>query len=128
MLTRAFPNRPVSTGWRMGCSSLITSEPFKLDSQNYQLSLICTWKYYKVIVKRTSKLKLPWQPSFDGNIFQNLLLFYRKDFIPVFFYFIELLFYFHSFIPFLPYIQNFTVQGWNDEIKEKVRNLEAYNE
>ena len=99
MLTRAFPNRPVSTGWRMGCSSLITSEPFKLDSQNYQLSLICTWKYYKVIVKRTSTLKLPWQPSFDGNIFQNLLLFYRKDFIPVFFILLNYYFIFiHSFL------------------------------
>ena len=28
------------------------------DSQNYQLSLICIWKYHKVIVKRTSTLKL----------------------------------------------------------------------
>ena len=98
MLTRAFPNRPVSTGSRMGCSSLITSEPFKLDSQNYQLSLICTWKYYKVIVKRTSTLTLPWQPSFDGNIFQNLLLFYRKDFIPVFLILLNYYFIFiHSF-------------------------------
>ena len=76
-------------------------------------------------MKRTSTLKLPWQQSFDGHIFQNLLLFYRKDFIPVFFYFIELLFYFHSFILYLPYIQNFTVQGWNDEIKEKVNGEET---
>ena len=42
-----------------------------------------------------------------------------------FFYFIELLFYFHSFILYLPYIQNFTVQGWNDEIKEKVNGEET---
>ena len=39
----------------------------------------------------------------------------------------------HSFILYLPYIQNFTMQGWNNEIKEKVkvrrpeRNHEAYN-
>ena len=31
----------------------------------------------------------------------------------------------HSFILYLPYIQNFTVQGWNDEIKENVNGEET---
>ena len=32
---------------------------------------------------------------------------------------------FHSFILYLPYIQNFTMQGWNNEIKENVNGEET---
>ena len=31
----------------------------------------------------------------------------------------------YSFILYLPYIQNFTMQGWNNEIKEKVNGEET---
>ena len=31
----------------------------------------------------------------------------------------------HSFILYLPYIQNFTMRGWNNEIKEKVNGEET---
>ena len=34
-------------------------------------------------------------------------------------------FFLHSFILYLPYIQNFTIQGWNNEIKEKVNGGET---
>ena len=32
----------------------------------------------------------------------------------------------HSFILYLPYIQNFTIQGWNNEIKKKVNVEETW--
>ena len=41
------------------------------------------WEHFQVVVTCKALLSLPWQPSFDSQIFQNLFFSYKK----IYFYF-----------------------------------------
>ena len=41
------------------------------------------WQHFQVVVTCTALLSLPWQPSFDSQIFQTLFFSYKK----IYFYF-----------------------------------------
>lgn len=45
------------------------------------------WEHFQVVVTCTALLSLPWQPSFNSQVFQNLFFSYKK--IYFYFYFLD---------------------------------------